>query len=71
MTFCWFCHALAQISIFSVKSALSGAINLFTRTEKSFGALSISPDGASDLGMCSRVNPLGIIVVDVCMTMKP
>ena len=38
-------------------------------TVKSLGALSISPDGASDLGMCSSVKPLGMITVEVCITM--
>ena len=38
-------------------------------TVKSLGALSISPEGASDFGMCSSVKPLGMITVDVCMTM--
>ena len=46
-------------------------ILLLTKTVKSLGALSISPDGARDLGMCSRVNPLGIMVVEVCITMYP
>lgn len=45
--------------------------DVLTSTVNSLGALSISPDGASDFGMCSRVKPDGVIVVEVWITMYP